>query len=80
MKERNERNGAGAVPMERRPLMVLRKDLDTKRRRDTNQSYRQTLQTPRSGTWQNSKNYRTPQLTILLAKDKRKHQTIHKEL
>jgi len=60
--------------------MVLRKDLDTKGRRDTNHSYRQTPRTPTSGTWRNSKNYRTHQPTILLAKDKRRYQMIHKRL
>jgi len=40
MKKRNEGNSAGAMAMEERPLMVSRKDLDTKERRDTNHSYR----------------------------------------
>jgi len=39
-KKRNERNSVGAMPMEGWPLMVSRKDLDTKGRRDTNHSYR----------------------------------------
>jgi len=39
-KKRNEGNSVGAMPMEGRPLIVSRKDLDTKGRRDTNHSYR----------------------------------------
>jgi len=39
-KKRNEGNSVMAMPMEGRPLMVSRKDLDTKGRRDTNHSYR----------------------------------------
>jgi len=35
-----EGNSVGAMPMEGRPLMAPRKDLDTKERRDTNHSYR----------------------------------------
>jgi len=66
--------------MERQPFMISRKDLDTKRRRDTNSSYRQTPRPPTSRTWRDGKNYRTHQPTILVAKDKRRHQTIHKKL
>ena len=58
-KKSNERNSVGAMPMKGRPLMVPRKDLVTKRRRDTNHSYRQTSRTPTSGTWRNGENHRT---------------------
>jgi len=37
--ERNEGNSTMAMSMEGRPLMVSRKELDTKRRRDSNSSY-----------------------------------------
>jgi len=66
--------------MERQPLLVPSKNFDTKRRRNTNRSYRQTARTPTSGTWLNGKDDRTYQPTILLVKDKRRHQTIDKEL
>jgi len=79
-KKRNDGNSVGAMPMEERPLMVSRKDLDTRRRRDTNHSYRVTSRTPTGGTWRNGKNYRTYQSTILLAEDKRRHQKIDKKL
>jgi len=39
-KKRKEGNRVGAMPMEGRPLMVSRKDLDAQGRRDTNLSYR----------------------------------------
>jgi len=60
--------------------MVLRKHLDTKRRRNTNNSYHQTPQPLTSRTRRDGKNYRTHQPTILLAKHKRRHQTIHQRL
>jgi len=72
-KKRNEGNSVGAMPMEGRPLMVSRKDLDTKGRRNMNHAYRSTSRTPTGGTWRNGKNYRTHQSTILLAEDKRRY-------
>jgi len=76
-KEGNERNRTGTMSMEGRPLIVPRKDLDTKRRRTTNNSYHKTPPLPTTRTGWNGKNYRTPQSTIILAKDKKRYQTIH---
>jgi len=39
-----------------------------------------TARTPTRGTWPKSKNYPTSQPTILLAKDNRRHQRMHKNL
>jgi len=66
--------------MEGGPLIVPRKNLDTKRRRENNNSYRQTRGSTKSWTPQDGKHYPTDQQTKLLAKDKRRYQTIHKEL
>jgi len=78
--ERYERTSVGAISMEGQLLRVSRKDLDTKRRRDTNSAYRQTPRPPTGRTRRYGKKYRTHQPTILVAKDKRRHQTIHKKL
>ena len=55
------------------------KDLDTKRRRTQDESYTQMPRRPLGRTWGNSKNYRTGQPTILLARDARNNQTICQE-
>src|ERR1700712_5340914 len=68
------------MPVEGRPLMVPREDMDTKQRRDKDSPYLKTPRTPTSGTRRNSQNYRTHQPTILLAKDKGRHQTICQKL
>jgi len=79
-KERKEENSIGARSMEGRGLMVPRKNLDTKRRRDTNHTYREKPRPLTSRTRQDNKNDRTHQSTILLAKDKRTDRTIHQKL
>ena len=66
------------MPVEGQSLMVPRKDLDTKRRKDTNHSYHQTPRIPTGGTRRNGENHQANQATILLAKDKRRYQKIHK--
>src|SRR6195952_5972937 len=60
--------------------MVPREDMDTKRRGEKDSPYLKTPRTPTSGTRRNGQNYRTHQPTILLAKDKGRHQTICKKL
>ena len=68
------------MSVEGRPLMALRKDLDTKLQGDKDNSYRQTQRPRTSGTQRNGKNYPTHEPMILLVKNKRRHQTIHKKL
>jgi len=65
--DRNEGNSTRTMSIEGQPFMVSRKDMDSKRRRDTNSSYRQTPRPSTSRTRRYGKNYRTHQQAIPLA-------------
>ena len=60
--------------------MVLRQNLDTKRRGTQDESYTQKPRRPLGRTWRDGKNYRAGQPTILLARNERNHQAIRQEL
>jgi len=68
------------MPIEGRPAVRFRKDLDTEQWRNTNDSYRKKLQPPTSGTQWDGKDYQTHKPMVVVAKDKRRHQRIHQKL